>query len=52
MYIEERGWVKAQILLTNCQYFEKIRLVWLIYVYAMFGFSFDFSNCYLSPYRE
>ena len=30
MYIEERRWVTAQILLTNCSYIEKFRLVGII----------------------
>ena len=38
MYIEERGWVKTKILLTNCQYIEKIRLAEIIYKYTKLGF--------------
>ena len=37
-YIEERGWVNAQILLTNCGYIEKFRLAGIIYKCTKFGF--------------
>ena len=38
MYIEERKWVKAKVLLTNFQYIEKFRLVGMIYKYTKHGF--------------
>ena len=41
MYIEERGWVKAKVLLTNCYYIEKYRLVSrnnIKFGYSKFGF--------------
>ena len=38
MYIEEKGRVKAKILLINCQYIEKFRLVGIIYKYTKSGF--------------
>ena len=38
MNIEERGWVNAQILLTNCKYIEKIGLVGIIFKYKKLGF--------------
>ena len=28
--IEQKGWVKAKILLTNCQYIEKVHKVWFL----------------------
>ena len=30
MYIEEKGWVNAEIILTNCSYIEKSVLVGII----------------------
>ena len=38
MYIEQIGWVNAQMHLTNCSYIEKFGLVGIIYKYAKFGF--------------
>ena len=38
MYIEERGWVNAHILLTNSYYIEKFGLVGTIYKHKKFGF--------------
>ena len=38
MCIEERGWINAQIFLTNCYYIEKFVLVGIIYKHAKFGF--------------
>ena len=48
MYIEEREWVKAKVLLTNFQYIEKFRLVEIIYKYIKLGFYLTFSNYHLS----
>ena len=48
MYIEEREWVKAKVLLTNFQYIEKFRLVGMIYKYRKHGFYLNFSNYHLS----
>ena len=36
--IKQRGWVKAKIRLTNCEYIEKFRLAGIIYKYTKFGF--------------
>ena len=38
MYIEQRGWVKAKIFLTNYKYIEKYRFVGIIYKCTKFGF--------------
>ena len=48
MYIEETDSVKAQILLTNYRYIEKVKLVEIIYKYTKFNFKFVFLPCHLS----
>ena len=38
IYIEEREWVKAKIILSNCLYIEKFRLLGIICKCTKFGF--------------
>ena len=48
VYILKKRWVKGQMLLVNCKYFEKCRLVELIYKYAMFVFLICLFKCSLT----
>ena len=49
MYIEDRGWAKAQILLTNCWYIEKCRLVGIITSIQSSVFNFPFQIVIYHP---
>ena len=49
MCIEERGWVRAKILLTNWKYIKKSRLIGKIYKYTSSVFNFPFEIVIYHP---